>query len=129
MVQIKDIKERIKGIRNTQKITKAMKSMAIIKLQKAEKAALDSRPFIYAVTDMVSDLESDNVYYHGNKSRDSLFVIFTSDRGLCGAFNENLIKLAERAISFQCKQGKCKLILIGAKMIYQMPHSSGAELS
>ena len=77
MAQIKDIKERIKGIRNTQKITKAMKSMALIKLQKAEQAALASRPFIYATTDMVASLESDNIYYHGNKSKDSLFVIFT----------------------------------------------------
>ena len=117
MVQIKDIKERIKGVRNTQKITKAMKSMAIIKLQKAEKAALDSRPFIYAITDMVSNLETDNIYYNGNKSRDSLFVIFTSDRGLCGAFNENLIKLAERGIKVQCQTGKCRLILVGAKAV------------
>ena len=86
MVQIKDIKERIKGIRNTQKITKAMKSMAIIKLQKAEKAALDSRPFIYAVTDMVSNLETDNIYYKGNKSEKFTFCYFYVRQGLVRSF-------------------------------------------
>lgn len=115
MVQIKDLKERIKGIRGTQKITKAMKSMSLIRLQRAEIRALASRPFIHAITDIVSHLESDNIYYRGNKSRDSLFVIFTSDRGLCGAFNENLIRQAELAIKERSKTGKCRLILIGTK--------------
>ena len=115
MVQIKDIKSRIKGIRNTQKITKAMKSMALIRLQRAELRALASRPFIYAITDIVSHLRSDNVYYRGNKSKDSLFVIFTSDRGLCGAFNENLIKQTEEEIRHRSRTGKCKLILVGTK--------------
>ncbi len=122
MVQIKDLKERIKGIQGTQKITKAMKSMSLIRLQRAEVRALASRPFIHAITDIVSHLESDNIYYRGNKSRDALFVIFTSDRGLCGAFNENLIRQAELAIKERSKtampdgrQGKCRLILIGAK--------------
>lgn len=115
MAQIKDIKERIKGIKGTQKITRAMKSMSLIRLQRAENRALASRPFIHAITDIVSRLESDNIYYRGNKSRDALFVIFTSDRGLCGAFNENLIRQAELAIKERSKTGKCRLILIGAK--------------
>jgi F-type H+-transporting ATPase subunit gamma len=117
MVQIKDIKTRIKGITSTQKITKAMKSMSLIRLQRAEARALASRPFIYAITDIVSHLESDNVYFMGNKSRDALFVIFTSDRGLCGAFNENLMRQAEQAIKERSKTGKCKLILIGTKAV------------
>jgi F-type H+-transporting ATPase subunit gamma len=115
MVQLKDIKERIKGIKDTQKITKAMKSISLIRLQKAEARALASRPFIYAITDIVSHLGSDNIYFKGNKSKASLFVIFTSDRGLCGAFNENLIKQAEAAIKERNKSGKCKLILVGTK--------------
>ena len=115
MAQLKDIRERIKGIIGTQKITKAMKSMALIKLQKAEARALASRPFIYAITDLVSHLDSDNFYYKGNKSKDALFVIFTSDRGLCGAFNENLIRQAKSMIKERSKTGKCKLILVGTK--------------
>jgi F-type H+-transporting ATPase subunit gamma len=122
MVQIKDIKTRIKGITSTQKITKAMKSMSLIRLQRAEARALASRPFIYAITDIVSHLESDNVYFMGNRSKDALFVIFTSDRGLCGAFNENLMRQAKAAINERSKtavpagrQGKCKLILVGTK--------------
>jgi len=117
MAQIKDLKFRIKGIRSTQKITRAMKSMSLIRLQRAEARALSSRPFIYAITDIVSHLEADNVYYKGNRSRDALFVIFTSDRGLCGAFNENLLKAAEAAIEKRSKTGKCMLVIIGIKGI------------
>ena len=117
MVQIKDLKFRIKGIKGTQKITKAMKSMSLIRLQRAEARALCSRPFIYAITDIVSHLESDNIYYKGNRSGDALFVIFTSDRGLCGAFNENLLKAAEAAIEKRSKTGKCMLVIVGIKGI------------
>lgn len=117
MANIKDLKLRIKGIKGTQKITKAMKSMSLIRLQRAEARALCSRPFIYAITDVVSHLESDSVYFKGNKSKDALYVIFTSDRGLCGAFNENLLKAAETSIKERSKTGKCKLILIGTKAI------------
>jgi F-type H+-transporting ATPase subunit gamma len=115
MAQIKDIKARIKGIVSTQKITKAMKSMSLIRLQRAEAQALLSRPFIYAITDMVSNLESDSIYFRGNRSKDALYVIFTSDRGLCGAFNENLMREARDEIAARSKKGKCKLILIGTK--------------
>ncbi len=124
MVQIKDIRERIKGITGTQKITKAMKSLSLIRLQRAEARALASRPFIYAITDVVSHLESDNVYFKGNKSKDALFVIFTSDRGLCGAFNESLIRQAEAAIKERSRTGKCKLILVGTKAAVHFARAS-----
>jgi len=115
MAQLKDIKDRIKGIKGTQKITNAMKSMALIKLQKAEARALASRPFIYAITDVVSHLDVDNVYFKGNKSKDALFVIFTSDRGLCGSFNENLLRAADETIKENNKAARSKLILVGTK--------------
>jgi len=122
-MQIKDIRARIKGIKGTQKITKAMKSMSLIRLQRAEARALASRPFIHAITDIVSHLETDNIYSKGNNSKDALFVIFTSDRGLCGAFNENLMREAEFAIKERSKTGNCKLILVGTKAaIYFRKH-------
>jgi F-type H+-transporting ATPase subunit gamma len=115
MAQVKDIKERIKGVKNTQKITKAMKSMALIKLVKAEQRALASRPFIYAISDMATHLDCESSYFTGNDSKDTLFVIFTSDRGLCGAFNEALLREAERQIAEKKKHGEVKLILVGTK--------------
>lgn len=115
MALIKDLRTRIKGIRGTQKITKAMKSMSLIRLQRAETRALCSRPSIYAITDIVSHLDSESAYFKGNKSKGTLYVIFTSDRGLCGAFNENLLKEAEREIDECKKKRNCKLILIGVK--------------
>ena len=118
MVQIKDLKERIKGITSTQKITKAMKSISLIRLQKAEARALSSRPYIYAVTDLAAHMGGESVYSLRNRSKNTLFVIFTSDRGLCGAFNENLIRKAEEAIGIQKRSGGgVKLVLIGTKAI------------
>ena len=117
MTQIKDLRDRVKGIRNTQKITKAMKSMALIRLQKAELRALASRPFIYGITDIVSALEVDNIYFKEGRSAEVAVLIFTSDSGLCGAFNENIIRAAEREIEAIERDGKrkCGLILVGTK--------------
>jgi len=117
MAQIKDIRDRIKGIRDTQKITKAMKSMSLVRLQRAEVRALQSRPFIYAITDIVAHLKHDSIYFKGNRSKDALFVIFTSDRGLCGAFNDNLMKEARMKIKQQEQIGASRLILVGTKAI------------
>jgi F-type H+-transporting ATPase subunit gamma len=117
MAQIKDLKDRIKGVKSTQKITKAMKSMALIRLQKIEAKALASRPHVYAITDLVSHLDSDSFYFTGNKSNKTLFVIFTSDRGLCGAFNDSLLRESEKLIAAKEKEGGCKLILVGTKAV------------
>jgi F-type H+-transporting ATPase subunit gamma len=117
MAQLKDIKSRIKGVKSTQKITKAMKSMAAIRLQRAEARALASRPFIYAITDIISQLDYESPYFKGNRSLNTLYVVFTSDRGLCGAFNENLLRAAEADIIERSKKGKVSLILIGTKAI------------
>ena len=92
-----------------------MKTMSLIRLQKAEERAISSKPYIYAISDIVSHLSTDSVYYKGNRSNKTLYVIFTSDRGLCGAFNENLLRVAEGLIEQRNKTGSSKLILIGAK--------------
>lgn len=128
MVQIKDLKERIKGIQSTQKITKAMKSISLIRLQKAEARALSSRPYIYAVTDLVAHMGGESVYSLRNRSKNALFVIFTSDRGLCGAFNDNLIRKAEEVIGLKQKSGAgVKLVLIGTKAIIHF-HSKNYDV-
>jgi F-type H+-transporting ATPase subunit gamma len=117
MAQVKDLKERIKGVQSTQKITKAMKSISLIRLQKAEARALSSRPYIYAVTELAAHMGGESVYSLRNDSKNALFVIFTSDRGLCGAYNDNLLRKAEEAIKVREKTGKIKLVLVGTKAI------------
>ena len=117
MTTVKDLKSRIKGVLGTQKITKAMKTISLIRLIKAEERAISSKPYIYAVSDIVSHIQAGNIYFRGNKSKNSAFVIFTSDRGLCGAFNDNLLKAAEAVVASKKETGAPKLILIGTKAI------------
>jgi F-type H+-transporting ATPase subunit gamma len=117
MADIKDLKKRIKGVSNTQKITKAMKTMSMIRLQKAEAKAVASKPFAAAVREMVADV-SEGRYFKNNGSKDVLYVVFSSDRGLCGGYNDYLFKAATIAIEKHKAAGsKVKVLAIGTKAV------------
>ena len=112
MADIRDLRRRIKGVQNTQKITKGMKTMSAIRLQRAQARSLAAKPYTGAVQDMVSYLTEDNAYFAQNKSKATLYVVFTSDRGLCGAFNDNLLRKVESELT-----DDDLLLLIGTKAV------------
>lgn len=117
MADVKELKKRIKGVSNTKKITNAMKAMSMIRLQKAEARAVSAKPYAEAVKHMVSGI-GEGGYFKHNKSSAVLLVVFSSDRGLCGGFNDTLLKSTKNTIEKHIKQGKkIKLILIGAKAV------------
>ncbi len=100
MPSLKDIRKRITSVRNTQQITKAMKMVAAAKLRRAQEAAEGARPYAVKLTELLVNLSSQSgAYSHPYLSEGSTapahLVLCTSDRGLCGGFNTNLIKLAE----------------------------------
>jgi F-type H+-transporting ATPase subunit gamma len=118
MPTMRDIKQRIKGIRNIQQIARAMKLISTAKLQKAEKAVKASRPYFYLLKDVASNLamrcdrEAHPLLAHrAVKKRD--IVLITSNRGLCGAFNLNLIDYTLEFISKG--DSSLRLYLIGKK--------------
>ena len=100
MATIKDIKKRISSVRNTQQITKAMKAVAAAKLRRAHQAAVEARPYAEKMRELLSNLsarvseESHPLLIERDEKRIDILLV-TADRGLCGAYNSNVIRLAE----------------------------------
>ena len=103
MPSLDDLKKRIKSVKSTQKITKAMKMVAAAKLRKAQENAERGRPFsekmnniILNLSSSISDKENASKFLVGTgKENIHLCVVITADRGLCGGFNTNICKKAK----------------------------------
>ncbi|MBC8413889.1 MAG: ATP synthase F1 subunit gamma [Nitrospira sp.] len=102
MPTLSDIKRRINAVKNTRQITKAMKMVAASKLRKAQSRMLDMRPYADKMAQVIAGLSGDAEDLHPmlvQRPRNNIEVfVLTSDRGLCGAFNTNVMKAAERLI-------------------------------
>lgn len=97
MATLKEIRIRLNAVKNIQKITKAMKMVAAAKVRKAQDRILSTRPYASKLSDLMRDLVSLNdISSHpliqDREVKKRLVVLITSDRGLCGAFNSNIIK-------------------------------------
>src|SRR5512146_1983677 len=104
MATLRDIKSRIKGVQNTQQITKAMKMVAAAKLRKAQENIINARPYARKISEMLSHLVTEediagNPFIIQRDIKNVAVVIVTADRGLCGAFNTNIIRETARIIS------------------------------
>lgn len=100
MPNLLDIRRRLKSVKNTQQITKAMKMVSAAKLKRAQDRVVTARPFANKMIEVLSELagRTDENYHHAllDERGDEryLVVLVTADKGLCGAFNTNLIKAA-----------------------------------
>jgi F-type H+-transporting ATPase subunit gamma len=97
MATLRDIKLRIKGVQNTQQITKAMKMIAAAKLRKAQEGKLNARPYAKKISTMLSHLvteeyKAENPYIAAREVKNAAVVVVTADRGLCGAFQHKYYK-------------------------------------
>ena len=124
MASLKELQNRIKSVKNTQKITKAMQMVAAAKLRKAQEAAEKSRPYADRIGGVISNLaasmtgagDAPELLVGNGKSDTVLLVVATADRGLCGGFNTNIVRKAREEIVALEKAGKnVKLFLIGKK--------------
>ena len=124
MASLKALKLRIGSVKSTQKITKAMKMVAAAKLRRAQEAAEAGRPYAQRVEQVVASLASTAQITEGSSpllagtGRDQvhLFVVATSDKGLAGAFNSNIARLARRrALELQAEGKTVKFLTIGRK--------------
>jgi len=98
MPSTRDIRRRIKSVKNTRQITKAMELVAASKMKKAQQAALASRPYTEMLSDMLATLathidESNHPFLTKREVRTRGILLVTTDRGLCGPLNSNLFKL------------------------------------
>ena len=124
MASLDDLKKRIVSVKSTQKITKAMKMVAAAKLKRAQENAEKGRPYsekmnniILNLADGISDKENAPKLLTGTgQDKIHLCVVLTSDRGLCGGFNSNIIKKAKTYFRKVLGEGKTlKIITVGSK--------------
>ena len=134
MPSLDDLKKRIKSVKSTQKITKAMKMVAAAKLRKAQENAEKGRPYsqkmqniILNLTKSISDPENAPKLLVGTgKDKTYLCVVLTADRGLCGGFNSNICKLAKSNFKKILGEGKnLKIITVGSKGLDQIKREYG----
>jgi F-type H+-transporting ATPase subunit gamma len=122
---LKEVRNRIKSVQSTQQITKAMKMVSAAKLRRAQDAITQMRPYAQKLQEMLSNIVSSS---EGDVAMDLasvrpvekvLIIVVTSDRGLCGGYNSNLIKLAKQIIHdkypAQQAKGQVRMLPIGKK--------------
>lgn len=124
MPSLKDLKVRIKSVKSTQKITKAMKVVAASKLRRAREAAEAARPYAVAMEAMVARLvgaaqgqsNAPKLLAGTGKADTHLLIVATSDRGLCGAFNGSIVRAARKQIRSLLAEGKqVRIYTVGRK--------------
>ena len=124
MASLKALKIRIGSVKSTQKITKAMKMVAAAKLRRAQEAAEAGRPYAERLTEVMASLadkvvvgpQSPKLLAGTGSDQVHLMVVATSERGLAGAFNTNIVRAARKAADTLLAQGKTvKFYLIGKK--------------
>jgi F-type H+-transporting ATPase subunit gamma len=119
--QLKEVRNRIKSTQSTQQITKAMKMVSAAKLRRAQDAITQMRPYARKLQEMLSNivgsLEGDmNISLAETRPVNNvLFIVITSDRGLCGGYNANVVKLTKATIAEKYPNKKITIWNIGKK--------------
>lgn len=121
----KEIRARISSTIGTQQITKAMKLVSATKLRKASEAIVKMRPYALKLQGIMSNLQESAdderlaVYFQNRDVKSVLMIVVTSDRGLCGAFNANVVKRAKHLLENDYKDlvkiGKVRILCVGKK--------------
>ncbi len=122
---LKEVRTRIKSVQSTQQITKAMKMVSAAKLRRAQDAITQMRPYAQKLQEMLSNIVSNSEGEVGmalaaeRAPEKVMIIIVTSDRGLCGGYNSNLIKLAKQVVkdkyATQQAKGNVSFLPIGKK--------------
>lgn len=119
MAGVRDIRRRIRSVSNMQQITKAMKMVAAAKLRRAQEKVIASRPYAKQIQDVLARLvqvqsEISHPLLEQRPVKRIGYILITSDRGLCGGFNANLIRLT-RGILEEQKEAETGLVAVGRK--------------
>src|SRR6478736_674586 len=123
--QLKEVRNRISSVQSSQQITKAMKMVSAAKLRRAQDAIIQMRPYAKKLQEVLSNIVSNTEGDVSIKLAEQrtiekvLLIVITSDRGLCGAYNSNLVKLAKSTIAEkyadQYRKGNVSIWNIGKK--------------
>ena len=116
-----EIKKRIKSVENTRKITNAMALVATSKLRKSRRELAVNNKFIESTEPIIRNLattaseDGDNIYFDGNNNENKLYVVMTSDSGLCGGFNGGVVSYLQTLVGD--KKSNAKIIVVGNRGI------------
>ncbi|MDX1446015.1 ATP synthase F1 subunit gamma [Lishizhenia sp.] len=121
MANLKEIKNRITSIGSTMQITSAMKMVSAAKLNRAQDAITKMRPYAEKLQDILGNLSatldlSENAYAEEREMKNVLIVAVTSNRGLCGAFNNNIIKKVNALLAGEFAACNTKVLAVGKKV-------------
>ena len=121
MANLKEIRSRITSVGSTMQITSAMKMVSAAKLKRAQDAVTQMRPYSNKLSELLKNLSSSldssdgGVYAQKRKLSNVLLVVITSNRGLCGGFNANILKKTKELVDVEYKNTKVDILSIGKK--------------
>jgi len=121
MASLRDIRNRIGSVQNTQQVTRAMKMVAAAKLRRAQENIFRTRPYAYKLGELIARLKGQvdpalhPLFQHREETRGVLLVVITADRGLAGSFNANVVKGANNFIAKDNPASAVALGLVGRK--------------
>jgi F-type H+-transporting ATPase subunit gamma len=122
MSNLRDIRRRINSVKNTQKITRAMKMVAAAKLRRAQEAVVAARPYaqqMRALVTRVAACSQDTAHplLGGREEKRSVLVVVTADRGLCGPYNSSIVNETKRLLNGPLSDREVSLVVVGRKGI------------
>ncbi len=136
MANLKEVRTRIASVSSTQQITSAMKMVSAAKFRRAQNAIIGMRPYANQLNEIVDDIDTGGdvlTPFHAVRPlRTVLLVVVTSNKGLCGAFNSNVIKLAQQRIDHYRQtmpaDGTLQVMSIGKKSSEMLAHRKDIQL-
>jgi F-type H+-transporting ATPase subunit gamma len=140
MATLRDIRNRITAVKNTAKITSAMRMVAAAKLRRAQEAILSTRPYTDKFSEVLSNLagSASEDYFHPLLRKPEVIkhiaiVVISSDRGLCGSFNTNVLRMAqqyiEQTVPAEFPQAKVSVVAVGRRSSQFFAKSSHTVLA
>lgn len=122
-METKEIRRKIESVNNIRELTGALETLSALKMKKAQKIAMASRPFAQKIAYLLSQLDSvlkakKSVFLEEKEVKNILVLVMASDRGFCGSFNQNIVKFADKEITgLKNKDVKIEILPIGKKGI------------
>lgn len=119
-MELKEISRKIESVNNIWKLTSALETLSALKMKRAQKVALSSRPFYEKISELLVKLkpfleERKTTFLKERKVEKILFAVVTSDRGFCGSFNQNILRMAEKEIESFKASSEIQIFPIGKK--------------
>jgi F-type H+-transporting ATPase subunit gamma len=128
----RDIKRRMKSVKNTQQITRAMEAVSATKMRRSQEVALKARPFSYAAMELLGSLsqqvKQSHIFLHTEEEKNICLIMVASDKGLCGSLNSNLLRKVEKFLKEKKQASKTVSVVAVGKYGANFLRRRGADV-